>query len=347
MEQCGLSTAGTESGVTESTGSGVTKSRESSSPSPVSGVSGWCSWEPHSGYTLTHTLDTSVAPNSTQSMSILRTNLSEKLNRLLLIRSEMACAKVDSDIVYANHSGQDSSEVTHSSNFEDRFAFHRSNELPPPLPLKSPTLTLPKKPNIVITTPGSPGVAGSPRTGSPRSPGQSPRIERKYKWDNHSRDTSFETATSKGSQYIEGTYKERLLLHDTLRSLQVQETTKRESSLVINKFIATTFILLIIMVLSVSILGTILIMQTYNVCDCPTTQAHNRIPNIPDSLHRKDSPSMTHHSDETHETHADKEPSALQTGRIGLAPVVDKDYKITIQVTNNTVESGTDDFWNS
>ena len=98
------------------------------------------------------------------------------------------------------------------------------------------------------------------------------------------------------------------------------------------------------MVLSVSILSTILIMNTYHVCP-PTTQAHNRIPDIPDSLHRKDSPSMnsvSHHSDETKD---DKDPSALQNGRVNLAPVMDKDYKITIQVSNNTGE--TDDFWNS
>ena len=117
--------------------------------------------------------------------------------------------------------------------------------------------------------------------------------------------------------------------------------------MVINKYIILTFVLTNIMVLGFSILGTILVMNTYNVCHCPpTTQAHNRIPDIPDSLHRKDSPSMnikTHHSDETH---ADKGPSAPQTGRVGLAPVVDKDYKITIQVTNNTVEP-TEDFWNS
>ena len=206
----------------------VTESTESVSPSPVSGVSGWCSLDTHSGYTWTHTLDTSVAPDSLQSMNILRKDLGDKLNRLLLIRSEMASANVSSDIVYANQSGQDSSERT--SNFEDRFEFRRGSDIPPPppLPIKAPTLTLtlPKKPNI-ITTPGSPRVTGSPRaTGSPKSPGQSPRIGRKYGWD--SQDTSFETATSKESQYVEQPYKERLLLHNYLRTIQVQETTKKK-----------------------------------------------------------------------------------------------------------------------
>ena len=245
MDQCGLSIQN------------ITESRDSSIPSPGSGVSGWCSLD-------THSSPTSVEPVNTHSMSILKKDLGEKLNKLLLIR-EMASANVESEVVYANQNGQDSCEVT--SNFEDRFAFKHSSELPPPLPLKSPTLTLPKKPQIVITTPGS------QRTGSPRSAGQSPQIERKYVWD--SRNDSFETATtSKGSHYSVGTYKERLLLHDTLRSLQIQETTKRASTIIINKFIAATFLLSILMVLSVSILATILIMRTYYVCP-PINQAHH------------------------------------------------------------------------
>ena len=101
------------------------------------------------------------------------------------------------------------------------------------------------------------------------------------------------------------------------------------------------------MVLGFSTLGTILIMNTYNVCN-PNTQAHiQQIPEkVPDSLHKpQESPSMmmmTQHSDNTK---ADKKTSDLQTGRVGLAPVADKDYKITIKVENNTVETGTEDFW--
>ena len=228
MEQCGFSTESTESGVTEST--------ESVSPSPVSGVSGWSSLD-------THSSPTSVEPVSLQSMNILRKDLGDKLNRLLLLKSEMATAD-GLDIVYANsnQSGQDSSEV--KSKFENRFEFRRGSDLPPPLPLKAPTLTLPKKPNIIVATgsPGSPRVTGSPRaTGSPRSPGsQSPRIGIKYGWD--SQDTSFETATSKGSQYNAGHYQEHMLLHDTLKTIQVQETTKRQSIMVINKYITILFI---------------------------------------------------------------------------------------------------------
>ena len=260
-------------------------------------------------------------------MSILKQGLGEKLNKLLLVK-EMATAKVEPEVVYANQNGQVSCEIT--SNFEDRFAFKHSSELPPPIPLKSPTLTLPRNPQIVLPTPGS------PRKGSPvTTAGQSPLIERKYVFNGGN--DSFESATtSKGSHFSVGTYKERILLHDTLRSLQIQETTKRASKIIINKFIVATFLLSILMVLSVSILTTILIMRTYYVCP-PINQANN----IQDSIHRMASPSMksgSHYS----VTEDDEDPSALKNER-HLAPVMDQDYKITISVSNNTGE--TDDFW--
>ena len=97
------------------------------------------------------------------------------------------------------------------------------------------------------------------------------------------------------------------------------------------------------MVLSVSILSTILITNTYYACP-PTVQTHTR-PTIPDSLHRKDSPTMNSVSTQPEDTKDDKDPSALRKGRVTPAPGMDKDYKITIQISNNTGE--TDDFWNS
>ena len=330
MEHCGISTE-----------SGVSESRESSSPS-VSGVSGWCSWG-HSGYTcLTHTLDTTEAPDRTQSMNITK-DLSDILNRLLYIESDilnrlllvrnMESAHVNADVVYANQSGQDSSE-----GFEFRSGNDSPPPPPPPLPIKAPTLTLtlPKR-TPIITTPGSPRA-----TEFPKYPGQSPRIGTKYNWDRQ--DTSFDTATSKESQYVEHPYKECLLLNNCLRTIQEQENTKKKSNMVINKYIILTFVLTNIMVLGFSILGTILVMNNYNICHCaPNTQAHIQIPDIPDSLHRpQDSPSMKHHSDDTHDK---KDTPTLQTGRVGLPAVADRDYKITISVSNKTAD--TEDFWNS
>ena len=126
MEQCGISTEGGES--TESV-------------SPVSGVSGWCSLDTHSGYIS----PTSVAPVCLQSMNIIRRDLGDRLNKLLLYKSEMATADESSDIVYANStpSGPESIEV--KTKFEDRFQFRRGSDLPPPLPPHSPNpITLPR-----------------------------------------------------------------------------------------------------------------------------------------------------------------------------------------------------------
>ena len=216
MDHCGLSTE-----------SEVSESRESPSPS-VSGVSGWCSWR-HSGYTcVTHTLDTTETSDRTQSMSILKKDLSAKLNRLLLVRN-MASAHVHADIVYANQGDQESTEGT--SSFENRFQFRSGNDLPPPPPPAPPlSLTLSKRPpppppapTITLTLPKRPE---SPRaTGSPQYPG-SPRIKSKLSWD--SQDTSFKTATTTS---VEQPYKERLLLHNYLRTLQVQESTKKKVTL--------------------------------------------------------------------------------------------------------------------
>ena len=106
MDPCGLSIQN------------ITESRDSSIPSPGNGVSGWSSLGAHSS-------PSSVEPVTTHSMSILKKELGEKLNHLLLIR-EMAAANVEPEVVYANQNGQDSCEVT--SNFEDRFAFKHSSE---------------------------------------------------------------------------------------------------------------------------------------------------------------------------------------------------------------------------
>ena len=62
-------------------------------------------------------------------------------------------------------------------------------------------------------------------------------------------------------------------------------------------------------------------------------------------LKPKESPSMKILTLNSDDTNAEKETSDLQTGRIGLAAVADKDYKIHITVEKNTVETGQDDFW--
>ena len=258
----------------------------------------------------------------------------------------MATANENSDILYANStpSGPESMEV--KSKFEDHFQFHRGSDLPPPLPPHTPNpITLPRiggtKPKIIVAT------------GSPRSPGsQSPRIGVKYQWE--SQDTSFETQTSKeGSQYTEAHYKEKLLLHKTLRTIQVQESTKKQSNMVINKYICITFILSNIMAIGFSVLGTILVMKTVNVNHCNPhifdTQDRFQIPvkNVPDSLPKPmESPSMKILTLNSDEKTAEKETASdPPTGHIGLTAAADKDYKIHIKVENKTIENGQNDFW--
>ena len=200
MNNCGLSIQN----ITEQR-----QSRHSPIPNPGYEVSEWSSLG-------AHTSPSSVESITTHSMSILKKELGEKINKILLIR-EIATANVEPEVVYQN--GQVSCEI--ASNFEDRFAFKHSSKLPPPIPLKSPTLTLPRNPQTVLPTPGS------PRKGSQRSAGQSPLLERKRGFD--SGNDSFETATtSKGSHYSVGTYKERLLLHDSSAPYKSRKLRKEQ-----------------------------------------------------------------------------------------------------------------------
>ena len=79
-----------------------------------------------------------------------------------------------------------------------------------------------------------------------------------------------------------------LLLHDTLKTLAVQESTKEAANVTINKFICITIILTNILSCSISILGTIVI---YNHIK-PTTNNNNHHQivrtkgGLPDQLHR-------------------------------------------------------------
>ena len=104
------------------------------------------------------------------------------------------------------------------------------------------------------------------------------------------------------------------------------------------------------MAIGFSILGTILVMKTMDVNHCnPHTQDRFQIPvhTDPDSLHKPmETPSMKLLTLNSDDKNAEKEPTSdPQPGRLGLAAVADKDYKIYIKVENKTVETGQDDFW--
>ena len=173
----------------------------------------------------------------------------------------------------------------------------------------------------------------------------------KYHWE--SQDTSFDTQTSKEeSHYNEAHYKEKFLLHETLRTIQVQESTKKQSNLVINKYICLTFILSNLMSIGFSVLGSILVMKSVSMSHCNPQfydpQARFQIPmkDVPESLTKHvesksmEFPVLTLKSDEKS---AEKETKAGTQSGLAAA---DKDtYQIHIKVENKTIDNGQDDFW--
>ena len=81
-------------------------------------------------------------------MSIIKTDIKEKLSKLTLFQPTMATA-IDPksvEMVYANSGITDTMDA--QNKFEDRFQFRRSSDLPPPLPPHTNTskdqITLPR-----------------------------------------------------------------------------------------------------------------------------------------------------------------------------------------------------------
>ena len=132
--------------------------------------------------------------------------------------------------------------------FEERFSFRRSSDLPPPIPSKEGITTLNRtgtKPKVATTS-----SLGSPRTHP------SPRLTTSH-WE--SKDSSFETIESSTKE--DTCYKDNFLLHDTLKTLAVKESTQRAANMTINRFICLTIIITNLMSISILILGTILVMN--------------------------------------------------------------------------------------
>ena len=240
------------------------------------------------------------------------------------------------DILYANTSGTtDSMEA--QTKFEDRYKFRRSSDLPPPLPPHpfKDQVTLPR---VVGTKPKELGSPGLPRVGV------------KYHWE--SKDTSFDTITSKEeSSYREAHYKEQFLLHETLKTIAVRESTQRASNLVINKYICLTFLLTNLMSIGFSVLSSILVMKSVSPCNPqfyndPQARFQNPMKQEPDSLTKHvelqsvDYPVLTLKSDVEKDTEADTHTDLTAD---------DKDtYQIHIKVAapeNKTIDHGHDDFW--
>ena len=258
------------------------------------------------------------------------------------------------DMVYANTSGiTDTMEA--QNKFEDRFNFRRSSDLPPPLPPHTNT----SKDQITL-----PRVGTKPKDslGSPRSP----RVGVKgYHWE--SKDTSFDTIESskEDTSYKDTRYKEQFLLHDTLKTIAVRESTQRASNMVINRFICLTIIITNLMSIGFSVLGTILVMKSVSPCNPnfhldPQARFTDTIKQGPDyltnpsyhsgiyhpvdtkpvELQPVDYPVLTLKSDADMDTEADTHTDVTAD---------DADtYQIQIKVSapeNQTIDHGHEDFW--
>ena len=196
----------------------------------------------------------------------------------------MASAEVDTpqdEAIYTNSQIHEDEK----SKFERRFSFRRTSLLPPPLPSKEGVTTLdrvtgtkpkiPKTPMTPMTpmTPTTPMIdhPGSPRTPMVTHPG-SPRMTSPRGWDGDcSFESGFESSSKDETQVGSniGSYKDTMLLHDTLKCLAVQESTKEAANVTINKFICLTVVITNILSISISILGTIVVFNYIK----PTTGA--------------------------------------------------------------------------
>ena len=181
-------------------------------------------------------------------MSIIKGGIRDKLDRLILFKDSMATSmEPKPEDVYANTNTN--TQTKHDTNmFEERFNFRRSSDLPPPIPSKETITTLNRtgtKPKVATTS-----SLGSPRTHP------SPRLTTSH-WE--SKDSSFETIESSTKE--DTRYKDNFLLHDTLKTLAVKESTQRAANMTINRFICLTIVITNIMSISISILGTILVIN--------------------------------------------------------------------------------------
>ena len=251
------------------------------------------------------------------------------------------------DMVYANTGNTNTQEV--SDKFEERFHFRRSSDLPPPLPphTSKDTITLPRtgtKPKDSLSSPRSPrvGVKG-------------------YHWE--SKDTSFDTIESsykEDTSYKDTRYKEQFLLHDTLKTLAVRESTQRASNMVINRFICLTIIITNLMSIGFSVLGTILVMKSVSPSNPTFHLDHqprfsDKIQQGPESLNNPsyqpviyqpvdlqpvDYPVHTLKSDADTDTDAD--------AHTDVAAEASDTYQIQIKVSapeNQTMDHTNKDFW--
>merc|ERR1712240_58982 len=127
---------------------------------------------------------------------------------------------------------------------------------------------------MTLMTPMTPMVdkPGSPRLASPRE------------WD---KDCSFQSSSKDETQVGSniGRYKETLLLHDTLKCLAVKESTQKAANVTINRFICLTVVITNILSISISILGTILVINYIKPNGAINLMEHHLPEHLPRGVH--------------------------------------------------------------
>ena len=219
-------------------------------------------------------------------------------------------------------------------------------------------------------------LVGQP--GSPRTHPGSPRIASPREWD---KDCSFESGfessskdeTQAGSNI--GRYKETLLLHDTLKCLAVKESTQEAANVTINRFICLTVVITNILSISISILGTILVINYIRPNSTINLMEHHHVADtlpehLPRGVHdvqrREESLAMTDRDDEKGPTYQPLTVDPDVGGALTYLPMdqiqpvnnsksnLDNNdlaadsYRIEIRVTqpsNDSLADTEDDFW--
>ena len=256
------------------------------------------------------------------------------------------------DMVYTNTSGI-TDTMDAQDKFEERFNFRRSSDLPPPLPphTSKDTITLHRT-----------GTKPKDLLGSPRSP----RLGVKgYHWE--SKDTSFDTIESskEDTSYRETHYKEQFLLHDTLKTIAVRESTQRASNMVINRFICLTIIITNLMSIGFSVLGTILVMKSVSPSNPnfhldPQARFTDKIQQGPDSLTNPSYQPVIYHPVDpppvdlqpvdypVHTLKSDADTDTDADAHTDVTADAADTYQIQIKVSapeNQTMDHNNEDFW--
>ena len=207
---------------------------------------------------------------SISSMPIVKPKIRSKIDSILAFRTMKETG--DADTPEEGAEGIYTNTPPGGGCFEDRFSFKHESLLPPPVPSKatlergSRTGTIPKVQKIPL----------SPLTtrhqSSPKTPARGYDGDSSFESGIESISKEKSVDSNDSSSKVQCIMKDSMLLHDTLKTIAVQETTKEAANVTINRFICITILLTNILSCSISILGTIII---YSHVMTPPTYSNN------------------------------------------------------------------------